>query len=73
MTHDERTPAEEQLLALLRGEDSRSFKLTIECLAGAWEVELSEPPSNELPRGGKGRGVGATFDEAWDSITGLQF
>jgi hypothetical protein len=70
---DDKAVAENQLLALLRGEDIKSFTLTIEWLDGAWEVVVCEPPSEELPRGGKARGVGATFHEAWRSIIGLQF
>jgi hypothetical protein len=70
---DDKAVAESQLLALLRGEDIKSFILTIEWLDGAWEIVVCEPPSEELPRGGRARGVGATFHEAWHSIAGLQF
>jgi hypothetical protein len=58
---------ERQFIECLREQKATDgFSLTINLEGGAWEVEM---------RTGKlrGRGVGATFDAAWDNVTGLQF
>ena len=61
MTTTELTDAEWQLIEMLREqqEDSGHFLLVVEHRDGAWEFAMSH--------GGRSiRGVGATFDRAWE-------
>jgi hypothetical protein len=64
------TNQERQMLETLREPKSADgFQLVVAVVGGVWEIELSD-----IVRGGKvvtGRGAGATFDEAWDNVTGL--
>ena len=64
------TKQERQMLETLREPKSADgFQLVVAVVDGVWEIELSD-----LVKGGKvvtGRGAGATFDEAWDNVTGL--
>jgi hypothetical protein len=60
------TEAECQMLNILRewsGNDNN--RLTIEYRDGAWEIAMSMTPHG---KNHTARGVGATFDQAWDSI-----
>jgi hypothetical protein len=60
------TEAECQMLNILRewsGNDNN--RLTIEYRDGAWEIAMSMTPHGKNQTV---RGVGATFDQAWDSI-----
>jgi hypothetical protein len=59
------TDAERQLIESLRqlrpGDDN--LRLVIELADGGWEIDMSEPGTK---RGA--RGVGITFDQAWDGM-----
>ena len=52
--------AEAELLALLRGQDSKNFSLTVTCDDGRWTVSTSD---ND--HGTKAIGDGSSFAEAW--------
>ena len=60
----DREQAEEQVLALLRGEDDDEFTLTVSRQGDHWVVALGTPKV----RGEPGQGDGATFAEAWHNI-----
>lgn len=63
------TAQEQHLIGCLREvKGDEKFSLTIKREVGAWEI-------NVLLGNTRGRGVGETFDVAWDQIrpTGLQF
>jgi len=65
----EMTEAERQLIETIREQiDDREFRILIERVAGAWEIVMSVPPHNER---NKARGVGGTFDAAWDGMNPL--
>jgi hypothetical protein len=58
---------ERQLIECLREQESTDeFGVTVKLGGGAWEVDMS---AGQI----KGRGVGRTFDAAWDNVTGLKF
>lgn len=60
----ELTDAERQLIEILRQWHPReTYRLVLETVNGAWEIEMSEPRAK---RGA--RGVGTTFDQAWDGM-----
>jgi hypothetical protein len=59
---------ERQLIEVLREWASDDeYRLEIERSSGAWEIKLSSPRNG--PRQEKwARGVGGTFNEAWDNV-----
>jgi hypothetical protein len=69
LTRDEITEPEMQLITALReAERNAELKLAIEYGAGVWDVFMSIAPHDARH---SGRGTGASFDSAWDDITGL--
>jgi hypothetical protein len=65
MTHEKPSAQEMQLLETLRewgGDDD--CRLLIERRDGAWEISLAVVMADKKS---SGRGVGATFDQAWDN------
>jgi hypothetical protein len=69
LTRDEITEPEMQLITALReAERNAELKLAIEYGAGVWDVLMSIAPHDARH---SGRGTGASFDSAWDDITGL--
>lgn len=57
------TEAENQLLALLRGEHAKDFSVEIRNLHGIWHAKLIDHDANLA-----GHGQGDTFSKAWDDI-----
>jgi len=59
---------EHGLIGTLRvwGDEGGNFTLTVELREGAWELALSRP--GQADSGPAARGVGQTFDEAWDNM-----
>jgi hypothetical protein len=66
---------EDQLIDMLRREAKEGFRLEVSIRNGAWEVFLSSSMRNldGTEKTVEGRGVGPSFDRAWDDVTGLQF
>jgi hypothetical protein len=63
----DQTEQERQLIECIRRlKPTEKFGLAVRLEGGAWEIDMSIDNI-------KGRGVGATFDAAWDNITGLKF
>jgi hypothetical protein len=61
------TEQERQLIECLRQlKDPDEFGITVTRENGAWEIGMT---AGKI----KGRGVGPTFDAAWDNVTGLRF
>lgn len=61
------TEQEHQLIEYIRRlKDPDEFSITVSRGNGAWEIGMSAGKM-------KARGVGATFDAAWDNVTGLSF
>jgi hypothetical protein len=67
---DDLTEQERQLIECLR-KLKDDYGITVTRENGAWEVAMTggKVKGREI----KGRGVGQTFDAAWDNVTGLQF
>lgn len=67
---------EQELIRVLQGNsDADGFRLLIERQDGAWEIAMSAPL---FGRGGrvrfkKRRGVGLTFEHAWDNVVSIGF
>jgi hypothetical protein len=66
----ELSAAEQQMIEVLREweDDAGTYRLTVECVGGAYEIELSMPD-----RGKVARGVGRTLSKAWDDVVGVNF
>jgi hypothetical protein len=65
------TDAERQLIEAIRTRRADAhFRLVIESVSGAWEIEMSEE-SAALGKQIAGRGMGASFDQAWYGINPL--
>lgn len=65
------TEQEQQLLTVLReNADAAEFRLVIERRDGAWDIALSGRETVGAKEG-SARGVGATFDAAWDDMSPL--
>jgi hypothetical protein len=68
------TPQENQMIDILRGStDTTEFRLVIERRDGAWDIDMSARGMVGLPSSKEcgARGVGATFDAAWDNMNPL--
>ena len=74
------TDQERQMIEIIReNADTTEFRLLIERRDGAWDITMSarglaglSPFRPSRPKGeGSARGVGATFDEAWDNMNPL--
>ncbi len=59
------TEAERQLIECLREQANESFRLEIRHEDGAWELAMSARYAGKQL---SGRGVGATFDQAWGGV-----
>jgi hypothetical protein len=71
MKRIEPTDQEEQLLwALREWRGEIDYRVVIEFRDGAWEIALSARLPGKPPRSARpaARGVGKTFDEAWDNV-----
>jgi hypothetical protein len=63
-SHVKPTEQELQLIEMIRElEEGNEFQLTVARSLGAWNVTLSVTPLVAYPS----RGVGVTFNEAWDN------
>jgi len=63
-SHIKPTEQELQLIEMIRElEEGNEFQLTVARSLGAWNVTISVTPLLEYPS----RGVGVTFNEAWDN------
>jgi hypothetical protein len=57
------TEAERQMIEILREwQNGSNYRLVIE-FGGGWEIDLSEPGTNRAARG-----VGETFNQAWERM-----
>lgn len=66
---------ERQLVECIREGATRDFdyfNITIVFEDGAWNVEMTSRRLGE-PGAKRGRGVGGTFDQAWDDVAGIHF
>jgi hypothetical protein len=65
MDDDDLSAAEWQMIRILRewAGDPGTYRLTVECANGAYEIELSMPERRKVARG-----VGRTLSEAWDDV-----
>ena len=63
----ELTESERQLIEIIRQQenDKTDFRLVIECVDRAWEIAMSISPHDESHGA---RGVGKTFNQAWDDM-----
>jgi hypothetical protein len=68
------TDQERQVIEILREQQSgpdNNFRLTIEHVDGAWEIAMSITFHEAPDRAKRVRGVGASFDQAWDNMDPL--
>ena len=64
-TEIEPTEQEKQMISILREwGGTEHYRMVIECNDGAWEIVIAAPSHESLVS----RGVGATFDDAWDAM-----
>jgi hypothetical protein len=64
------TDQEQQFLEIMRDMNKRlqDVQVVINRIQGVWDVTMKELGTERIARG-----TGATFDEAWNNVTPIQF